>query len=138
MEFKLGQFVQYNSYYVKSKNSIRIETNKSYENTNTDGLIEWALAIDENENTTELNFEGDGILKPLYELVNKQGTGYIIGIKQLSTSVLLYSDTVTIYTGAERKIICKQNMNIIPCIKVAYVMGKTRYVPVNSVCLEGE
>ena len=135
MEFKLGQFVQYNSYYVKSKNNIRIETNKSYENTNTDGLIEWALAIDENKNTTELNFEGDGILKPLYELVNKQGTGYIIGVKQLSTSVLLYSDTVTIYTGAERKIICKQNMNIIPCIKVAYAMGKTRYVPVNSICL---
>lgn len=135
MEFKLGQFVQYNSYYVKSKNSVRIETNKSYENTNIDGLIEWALAIDENNNTTELNFEGDGILKPLYELVNKQGTGYIIDIKQLSTSVLLYSDTVTIYTGAERKIICKQNMNIIPCIKVAYAMGKTRYVPVNSICL---
>ena len=135
MEFKLGQFVRYNSYYVKSKNNIRIETNKSYENTNTDGLIEWALAIDENKNTTELNFEGDGILKPLYELVNKQGTGYIIGVKQLSTSVLLYSDTVTIYTGAERKIICKQNMNIMPCIKVAYAMGKTRYVPVNSICL---
>lgn len=134
MEFKLGQFVQYNSYYVKSKNSIRIETNKSYENTNSDGLIEWALAVDENENTTELNFEGDGILKPLYKLVNKSGTGYIIGVKQLPISVLLYADTTTIYNGAERNIICKQNMDIASCVKVAYAMGKTRYVPVNSTC----
>lgn len=135
MQFKLGQFVQYNSYYVKSKNSIRIETNKSYENTNSDGLIEWALAIDENGNVTELNFEGDGILKPLYELVNKPGIGYIIDIKQLPTSVFLYSDTTTIYTGSERNIICKQNMDIVPCVKVAYAMGKTRYVPVNSIYL---
>ena len=138
MQFKLGQFVKYNLYYIKSKNSIRIETNKSYENTNTDGLVEWALAIDENGNATELNFEGDGILKPLYELVNKPSTGYIIGTKQLPTSILLYSDTTTLYNGAERNIICKQNMDIVPCVKVVYAMGKTRYVPVNSICSQGE
>lgn len=128
-EIKLGDFVKYHSYYVKDKNRIFIETNNTY--SDKQGLIEWACAIDGEEHI-DLEFQGDGIIKPLLRKVDKNGTGFVIDIKSIPTEEYLYSDTTYLYNGAERNIIAKEHRNYVDCIRVAYALGKTRWVPVES------
>lgn len=127
---KLGDFVRYHSYYVKDKNGIYIETNNFY--SDREGLIEWAYAVNGQERI-ELNFENDGIMKPLLRKVDKNGTGFVIDIKSIPTEEYLYSDTTYLYNGAERNIITKEYRNYVDCIRVAYALGKTRWVPVESI-----
>lgn len=126
---KLGDFVRYHSYYVKDKNGIYIETNNF--NSDREGLIEWAYAVD-GEERIELNFEGDGIMKPLFREVNRDGTGVVIDTRTIPTKEFLYSDIIYIYEGSERRIITKQHTAFVNCVKVAYCLGKTRWVPVES------
>lgn len=128
---RLGNFVRYDCYYVKDKNGIYIDTNRNYENTPTT-RIEWAVAINENNEHTELNFEGDGIMKPLYRLEHRNGTGYVIDRRILPVTEYLYSDTTCNYVGSEVRGIFRDYSELVDCVKVAYGMGKTRYVPISA------
>lgn len=128
---KLGDFVRYDCYYVKDKNGIYIDTNRNYENTPTT-KIEWAVAINENNERTELNFEGDGIMKPLYRLKHRNGTGYVIARVILPVTEYLYSDTTYNYKGSEVRGIFRDYSELVDCVKVAYGMGKTKYVPISA------
>jgi len=128
---RLGNFVRYDCYYVKDKNGIYIDTNRNYENTPTT-RIEWAVAINENNEHTELNFEGDGIMKPLYRLEHRNGTGYVIDRRILPVTEYLYSDTTYNYVGSEVRGIFRDYSELVDCVKVAYGMGKTRYVPISA------
>lgn len=128
---RLGNFVRYDCYYVKDKNGIYIDTNRNYENTPTT-QIEWAVAINENNEHTELNFEGDGIMKPLYRLKHGNGTGYVIDRRILPITEYLYSDTTSNWNGSEVRGIFRNYSELVDCVKVAYGMGKTRYVPISA------
>ena len=130
---KLGDYVEYDSYYVKDKNGIYIETNSLY---NPEETIDWAISIDKFGNRVDLDFEGDGILKPLYRLKHSVGKGYVVDINELVVDEYLYCDTTTLYNGSERKIICKNPVTTVNCVRVAYSLGKTRWVPLSSITLQ--
>ena len=130
--YPLGTYITYDAYYVKDKNSIRIETNLTYTDTQK-GEITEAFAVDNNDNYTELDFGSDGIYKPLYRLVEKDGKGYVIGYTNLAIEEYLFSDYNVNYVGREYKYIGKWPSIKVPCLKVAYQMNKTRYVPISHI-----
>lgn len=130
--YPLGTYITYNAYYVKDKNRIRIETNLTYTDTQQNKITE-ATAFDNEDNPTTLDFEGDGIIKPLYKLVEKRGKGYVIGYIDLVIEEYLYSDCGENCIGNEYYYIAKQPTKTMSCLKVAYQMNKTRYVPISHI-----
>ena len=131
-KLEIGTKIRYNKYLAKDKNGICIYTNLS-ENTEEKVITEAYYIKDDRKIYLE---PGEGISKPLFKEVIKEGTGFIIDHRPLAVSEMLFFDTGTNYFGSEYYYVTKDSFTFRDCVKVCYARGKTRWVPVDSIFKE--
>lgn len=129
----LGSSVKYTEYLTKDKNGTCIYTNMT--DNPQDKIITSAYYFDENDDKVNLE-PGEGVSKRLYREVCRNGTGIIIDRKNLCVNEVLFFECYDDMFGNECYHITK-DLNIFQdCVRVCYSMGKTRWVPVDSIVKE--
>ena len=130
--FDLGKKVRCDSYYKKVRDGIFIacfDKNGYMIDGKNRNEIEKAVAVDSYGWEQELRFEGDGIDKTLYRLVEKEFEGVCVGKITLPVTEYLYADSGFNFSGDDFKYICKQITKTEDCYVVYYANNRKRYVP---------
>ena len=83
---------------------------------------------------TESTCEGDlDFLKTYYEFKEKEFTGLVVGIKDVTATAYLVADTGYQYNGKEYIDVGKEAKDIYKCAIVYYGNNRKRYVPLENI-----
>lgn len=83
---------------------------------------------------TESTCEGDlDFLKTYYEFKEKEFTGLVVGIKDVTVTAYLVADIGYQYSGKEYIYVRKEPKDIYKCAIVYYGNNRKRYVPLENI-----
>ena len=127
----LGKMALCTGFYKKIKDGVHIECwDRNGVPAERSSLgIEKAYAWDKSGQTEELLFEGSGIEKTLYTLVNKKFSGVCVGEVKLPITELLYADFFYDHNCEEQRFIGKEIKQSCECYVVYFANNRKRYVP---------
>ena len=127
----LGKKVICSAFYKEARDRVYIDC---YDKNNcscniTGAPISKAVAMRGSTVIKELNFEGDGVFKHLYTLVNKEFKGVCVGEVLLPVIKYLYSDTDCLPIGGEVNVIHTAVSKQCECYVVYFTNNRKHYVP---------
>lgn len=126
----LGFKAKCSAYYKKAHDGVHITLyDKDGMFCNEFYKAEKACACTRTGEEKELFFEGDGIVKELYELQYKDFKGVCVGEKVLPITEFLYTDIGYHYNGEDYQFVGKSIKDTCECYIVYYANNKKRYVP---------
>ena len=72
-------------------------------------------------------------LKTYYELIEKEFTGFVVGVKEVTATAYLVADIGYQYNGKEYIYVQKEPKDIYKCAIVYYGNNRKRYVPLENI-----